>query len=105
MRMCAKCNHPEDNHGKMMLGRAGYCTGGSQRDLMPCSCSGFVEPVLRPSIEQEIRQMVKDRGEIISGDLQQALKEKGIQYDEDEVARILYLLFYEEKISIKQIPF
>jgi len=102
MRMCARCGDPEDNHGKML--DRGYCTGGSQEGRMSCFCSGFVEPVLRPSIEQEIRQMVKDRGEIISGDLQQALKEKSIQYDEDEVARILYLLFYEEKISIKQIP-
>ncbi|MDP2930119.1 MAG: hypothetical protein Q8N56_00715 [bacterium] len=103
MRMCARCNHPEDNHGKML--DRGYCTGGSQEGQMSCFCLGFVEPVLRPSIEQEIRQMVKDRHEIISGDLQQALKEKGIQYDEDEVARILYLLFYEEKILIKQVPF
>jgi hypothetical protein len=103
MRICARCNHPEDNHGKM-LGKE-YCSARNKGELMPCFCSGFVEPVLRPSIEQEIRQMVKDRGEIISGDLQQVLKEKGIQYDEDEVARILYLLFYEEKISIKQVLF
>lgn len=105
MRKCATCGHPKENHGKGMLGRIGFCLGIREVETAPCSCPGFADPFLKMTNKEKIRAVIGEQKEIITGVFRQKLEEEEIEISDSELAKVIFELFDEEKISISSIPY
>ena len=104
MRKCVNCGHPKGSHGKGMLGRIGYCMVKDEGQLVPCSCSGFVDPFSKMSPKEKVQAIIGEGKETISSILRQKLEEEEIEISDNELRDIIWELFDEEKIFISDVP-